>query len=62
MTSFADTMRTTVGFVPIAFLVALAIAILCEVGLRRTRLGLGLRAVGSERTSAHRSACASRGR
>ncbi|HST39782.1 MAG TPA: ATP-binding cassette domain-containing protein [Conexibacter sp.] len=52
--AFADTLQKSVGFLPIAFVVALLLALLCEFGLRRTRFGVGLRAVGSGEASAHR--------
>jgi ribose transport system ATP-binding protein len=46
--------KTTIGPVPVAFLLAAALAVVCEVVLRRTRFGLALRAVGSDETRAHR--------
>lgn len=46
--------QTKVGAVPVAFLVAVALAIVLEFCLRRTRWGLGLRAVGSGEEAAHR--------
>ncbi|HEY6759149.1 MAG TPA: ATP-binding cassette domain-containing protein [Baekduia sp.] len=52
--AFMKHMQTTVGGVPIAFLVAVAAAAGCEVLLRRTGFGLALRAVGSDEASAHR--------
>jgi len=52
-TGVATALGTTVGFVPIAFLVAVGAALLLEYGLRRTRLGLELRAVGSDPEAAH---------
>ncbi|MCW3023043.1 MAG: putative transporter ATP-binding/permease protein, partial [Conexibacter sp.] len=48
-----DMQRTVLG-VPIAFLVAVAVAVACELALRRTGFGLALRAVGSDEASAHR--------
>jgi ribose transport system ATP-binding protein len=48
-----DMQRTVLG-VPIAFLVAVAVAAACELALRRTGFGLALRAVGSDEASAHR--------
>jgi ribose transport system ATP-binding protein len=45
--------RTVLG-VPIAFLVAVAVAVACELVLRRTGFGLAVRAVGSDEASAHR--------
>ena len=52
-TSVATALGTTVGFVPIAFLIVCGLALLLEFGLRRTRLGLELRAVGSDPEAAH---------
>jgi ribose transport system ATP-binding protein len=52
--SYISTMQKSVGFVPIVFVVAIVVAIGCELALRRTRLGVGLRAVGSDEPSAHR--------
>jgi ribose transport system ATP-binding protein len=46
--------KTTIGPIPVAFLLAAALAVICEVVLRRTRFGLALRAVGSDETRAHR--------
>jgi ribose transport system ATP-binding protein len=43
-----------IGWMPIAFLVAVAITVIAEVALRRTWPGIGLRAVGSDATRAHR--------
>jgi ribose transport system ATP-binding protein len=51
VTSF---IKTTVGPVPVAFLIAAGLAVACEVFLRRTRGGLALRAVGSDESRAHR--------
>jgi ribose transport system ATP-binding protein len=48
-----DAVDTKVGVVPVAFLVAVALAVILEVGLRRTRWGLHLRAAGSSETVAH---------
>jgi ribose transport system ATP-binding protein len=44
----------TVGYVPIAFVVAVIVAIGLELALRRTAWGRGLRAVGSHEESARR--------
>jgi ribose transport system ATP-binding protein len=52
--SFMQRIQTAVGVVPIAFVVAAAVAAACEVALRRTGFGLALRAVGSDEASAHR--------
>ncbi|MBX5468611.1 MAG: ATP-binding cassette domain-containing protein, partial [Thermoleophilaceae bacterium] len=43
-----------VGVVPVAFIVAVCLAILLEYCLRYTRWGLALRAAGSDEDSAHR--------
>jgi ribose transport system ATP-binding protein len=45
---------TTVGSVPVAFIIAIVLAIGLELALRFTRWGLGLRAVGSREIDAHR--------
>jgi ribose transport system ATP-binding protein len=49
-----DAIQTKVGIIPVAFLAALALAVVLEICLRYTRWGLGLRAAGSEERSAHR--------
>jgi ribose transport system ATP-binding protein len=46
--------KTSIGPLPVAFLVAILLAIAFEVALRRTRLGIGLRAVGSDEVRAFR--------
>jgi ribose transport system ATP-binding protein len=46
--------QAKVGTIPIAFLVAVALGFALEYGLRRTRWGLSLRAVGSDDNAAHR--------
>jgi len=46
--------NTKVGEFPVAFLVAVALAIGMELALRRTRWGLALRGVGSREQAAHR--------
>jgi ribose transport system ATP-binding protein len=46
--------ETKVGAVPVAFIVAVLLAVVLEVCLRRTRWGLALRAAGSHEDSAHR--------
>jgi ribose transport system ATP-binding protein len=46
--------KTIGGLVPVVFVVVVAIAIGCELLLRRSRFGLALRAVGSDQASAHR--------
>jgi ribose transport system ATP-binding protein len=50
----AKTLSTAVGGVPVVFLVVVALGLAAELVLRRTRLGLALRAVGSEEAAAHR--------
>jgi len=52
--SATETLSKTVAGIPIMFLVCVAIAILAEFTLRRGRLGLALRAVGSNEAAAHR--------
>jgi ribose transport system ATP-binding protein len=49
-----EAIQTKIGSIPVAFLVAVALAIALEIALRRTKWGLGLRAVGSREESAHR--------
>jgi ribose transport system ATP-binding protein len=49
-----EAIQTKIGSIPVAFLVAVALAIGLEIALRRTKWGLGLRAVGSREESAHR--------
>jgi ribose transport system ATP-binding protein len=46
--------NSTVGNVPWAFIVAVGLAVVLEVFLRRSRWGLGVRAVGSREQAAHR--------
>jgi len=53
-TGITDAITKTIGTVPIAFIVAVALAIVLEYCLRRTRWGLGVRAVGSREQAAHR--------
>jgi ribose transport system ATP-binding protein len=50
----AKTLSTAVGGVPVVFLLVVALGLGAEFVLRRTRLGLALRAVGSEEAAAHR--------
>jgi ribose transport system ATP-binding protein len=50
----ADLIETRIGPIPITFLVAVAVAIVAEILLRRSRAGLSLRAVGSSEKAAHR--------
>ncbi len=49
-----DWITAQVGFVPVAFLVAVALAVALEVGVKRTRWGLALRAAGSDDANARR--------
>ncbi|WP_326837007.1 ATP-binding cassette domain-containing protein [Amycolatopsis rhabdoformis] len=53
-TSITDAITATVGFVPIAFLVAVVVAVGLELALRFTAWGRGLRAAGSNEGSARR--------
>jgi ribose transport system ATP-binding protein len=53
--SFMTGLQTSLGgVVPIVLLAAFAVAVGCEVALRRTVFGLGLRAIGCDESSAHR--------
>jgi ribose transport system ATP-binding protein len=52
--SATETLSKTVAGIPIMFLVCVALAIAAEFTLRRGRLGLALRAVGSNEAAAHR--------
>ncbi len=47
-------LKTAIGWVPVAFIVLTAVAIVCECLLRWSRYGLALRAIGSDATRAHR--------
>jgi ribose transport system ATP-binding protein len=49
-----EAIQTKIGSIPVAFLVAVALGIGLELALRRTKWGLGLRAVGSREEAAHR--------
>ena len=53
-TAVIDVVETSVGGVPIAFIVAVILGIALEIALRYTRWGLSLRAVGSNEKSASR--------
>jgi ribose transport system ATP-binding protein len=46
--------KTSLGPLPVAFVVAIVLAVAFEIVLRRTRLGIGLRAVGSDEGRAFR--------
>jgi len=52
--SAAETLSKTVAGIPIVFILCVVMAILAEFTLRRGRLGLALRAVGSNEAAAHR--------
>jgi ABC-type sugar transport system ATPase subunit/ribose/xylose/arabinose/galactoside ABC-type transport system permease subunit len=53
-TGITDAIKTKVAGIPVAFLVAVALGVVLELVLRRTRWGLNLRAVGSKEDAAHR--------
>ncbi len=53
-TSVTDAISTKVGPVPLAFVVFVLCAVGLEFGLRKTRFGMRLRAVGSDEESARR--------
>ncbi len=48
------TLSTAVGGIPVVFIAVVAIGIGADLALRRSRLGLALRAVGSNEAAAHR--------
>jgi ribose transport system ATP-binding protein len=52
--SAAETLSKTVAGIPIMFLICVVLALVAEFTLRRGRLGLALRAVGSNEAAAHR--------
>jgi ribose transport system ATP-binding protein len=52
--AFIAAVRTSVGPIPLVFVVAVVLVAAAEVGLRRTRWGIGLRAVGSDAERAYR--------
>jgi ribose transport system ATP-binding protein len=52
--SFASALEKKVGPIPVAFIVLAVVAVVAEIALRRTRAGIGLRAVGSDEVSAYR--------
>ena len=52
--SATETLSKTVAGIPIMFLVCVVLALFAEFTLRRGRLGLALRAVGSNEAAAHR--------
>jgi ribose transport system ATP-binding protein len=47
-------LKTSIGPLPVAFLLVVGLAIAMEIALRRTRAGLGLRALGSDEERARR--------
>jgi ribose/xylose/arabinose/galactoside ABC-type transport system permease subunit len=53
-TEFASAMKTSVGFMPIAFIGVVVLAVLWDLWLYRSRGGLSIRAVGLDETSARR--------
>jgi ribose transport system ATP-binding protein len=53
-TSVTNAIQTKIGPVPVAFIAFVVIAFALELGLRRSKLGLRLRAVGSSEESARR--------
>jgi ribose transport system ATP-binding protein len=52
--NITSAIEAQVGSIPVAFIVAVVLAIVLEVCLRRTRWGMALRAAGSREESAHR--------
>jgi ribose transport system ATP-binding protein len=52
--ALTSAIQSTVGIVPVAVLVVIALALSMEAALRRTRWGLELRAVGSDEDAARR--------
>ena len=53
-TNITAAINTDIGWMPVALIAAIAIMVIAEVALRRSRAGLELRAVGSDETRAHR--------
>ena len=53
-TSVTNAIQTKIGPVPVAFIAFVVIAFALELGLRRSKLGMRLRAVGSSEESARR--------
>jgi ribose transport system ATP-binding protein len=53
-TEFANAMTTSVGFMPIAFIGLVVLAVIWDLWLYRSRGGLSMRAVGLDETSARR--------
>jgi ribose transport system ATP-binding protein len=52
--AFTTLTKSIGGTIPIVFIVVVAIAIACELVLRRTRFGISLRAIGSDEAAVHR--------
>jgi ribose transport system ATP-binding protein len=53
-TDFIAALNTSIGFVPVAFVVVVVLAVLADGWLYRSRTGLALRAVGLDETSSRR--------
>jgi ribose transport system ATP-binding protein len=53
-TSVTNAIQTKIGPVPVAFIAFVGVAVALELGLRRSKLGMRLRAVGSSEDSARR--------
>jgi ribose transport system ATP-binding protein len=53
-TDVIDSLTTSVGFVPLAFIGVVVLAVLADVWLYRTRTGLAFRAVGLDETASRR--------
>ena len=53
-TGVVDAIGTKIGMIPVAFLIAVALALVLEYLLRYSRWGLNLRAAGSREQAAHR--------
>jgi ribose transport system ATP-binding protein len=53
-TDIVGAINTDIGWMPVAFIAAVAVTLIAEIVLRRSRSGLELRAVGSDETRAHR--------
>jgi len=53
-TGVISVIQTKIGSVPVAFILAIVLGILLELGLRYTRWGMSLRAIGSNEQSAAR--------
>lgn len=51
---FTNVLEQQVGPIPASFIVLAVVAVIAEIALRRSRAGIGLRAVGSDEVSAHR--------